>query len=48
MFMGTRITIMLDKDLEIKLRKIQAEQIKGTHEHVSFSNVVNEMLRKGL
>jgi len=41
-----RITIMLDDDLVSKLRKIQAEQIKKSENSVSFSQVINEMLRK--
>jgi len=41
-----RITIMLDDDLVSKLRKIQAEQIKKSDNNVSFSQVINEMLRK--
>ena len=43
-----RITIMLDDDLVKKLHEIQAKQIKETSESVSFSGVLNEMIRKKL
>lgn len=43
-----RHTIVLDKDLESKLRAMQAEQIKKTGSSVSFSSVINQVLRKAL
>ena len=43
-----RVTIMLDKDLDKKLRDIQANRIKYEIASVSFSNVVNEMVKAGL
>ena len=46
--MGKRITIMLDDDLLKKLHEIQAKQIKKTQKSVSFSRVLNDVLRKGL
>jgi hypothetical protein len=46
--MGKRITIVLDDDLQKKLREKQAKKIKETGGSVSFSNVVNETLRKGI
>jgi hypothetical protein len=46
--MSKRITIMLDDNLSIKLRKIQAKQIEKSDKSVSFSQVINEVLRKGL
>ena len=46
--MGKRITIMLDDDLVKKLHEIQVKQIKESKASVSFSNVVNKSLRKGL
>lgn len=45
--MGKRITIVLDDDLVKKLREKQARLIKESVKSVSFSKVVNEMLRKG-
>ena len=44
--MGKRITIVLDDDLLKKLHEIQAKQIKKTQKSVSFSRVLNEVLRK--
>ncbi len=46
--MPKRITIMLDDDLLKKLRETQAKQIKISTKSVSFSRVLNEVLRKGL
>jgi len=39
---------MLDDDLLKKLRETQAKQIKISTKSVSFSRVLNEVLRKGL
>ena len=46
--MAKRVTIMLDDDLDKKLRLIQAKAIQNTNSSVSFSRVVNETLRKKL
>ncbi len=46
--MGKRITIMLDDDLLKKLHEIQAKQIKDSTKSVSFSRVLNEVVRKSL
>jgi predicted transcriptional regulator len=46
--MGKRITIMLDDDLDKKLRLIQAKAIQNTSSSVSFSTVLNETLRNYL
>ena len=48
MIMGKRITIMLDNDLDKKLRLIQAKAIQNTASSVSFSTVLNETLRNYL
>ncbi len=40
-----RITIMLDTDLKKKIRNMQADQIKNSVGSVSFSHVVNQILR---
>jgi len=37
---------MLDDVLITKLRKVQAEQIKTSEKNVSFSQIVNEQLKK--
>jgi len=44
--MAKRVTIMLDDDLDKKLRMIQAKLIQSTNKSVSFSEVINEILRK--
>ena len=46
--MGKRITIMLDDDLLKKLHEIQAKQIKDSTKSVSFSRVLNEVVRNSL
>ncbi len=46
--MGRRITIVLDDDLVKKLREKQAKLIKESAESVSFSSVINQMLRKSI
>jgi hypothetical protein len=43
-----RITIMIDEDLDKKLRLIQAKQIQSTNGSVSYSKVINDTLRKQL
>jgi hypothetical protein len=43
-----RITIMLDDDLDKKLHLIQAKSIQSRNSSVSFSRVLNEMLRSKL
>lgn len=39
---------MLDDDLVKKLREIQAKQLKKTNQNVSFSQVINQTLKKEL
>jgi len=46
--MAKKITIMLDDGLLKKLHEIQAKQIKQSTKSVSFSHVLNEVLRKSL
>ena len=46
--MAKRVTIMLDDDLDKKLRQIQSKRIHESLSSVSFSTVLNEELRKGL
>jgi len=46
--MSKRITIMLDDDLLRKLYELQAKQIKDSTKSVSFSCVLNEVVRKNL
>ena len=44
----TRVTIVLDDNLQKRMRLMQADIIKKTNENCSFSNVVNLVLEKGL
>lgn len=46
--MPKRVTIMIDDDLDKKLRLRQAKTIQQTTSSVSFSKILNEVLRKGL
>jgi len=46
--MAKRRTIILGDDLLKKIHDIQAKQIKQSEKSVSFSHVLNEVLRKGL
>ena len=46
--MSKRVTIMIDDDLDKKLRLIQGEKIKTSNSSVSYSKVINETLRKGI
>jgi len=43
-----RVTIMIDNDLDQKLRSRQAKMIRETQSSYSFSKVLNETLRKEL
>ena len=47
-FMTKRITIMIDDDLDKKLRLKQAKLITSDSSTHSFSSVLNEVLRKSL
>ncbi len=46
--MTKRVTIMLDDDIIKKIREKQAKLIKKSEKSVSFSSVLNEVLRKSL
>ena len=46
--MAKRITIVLDDEVVKKLRIIQSKKISKSREHVSFSRIINEELRKAL
>ena len=43
-----RVTITLDKQIESKIRNIQAKKISENNEAISFSKVINQILEKGL
>ena len=46
--MSKRVTIMIDDDLDKKMRMLQAKKIQSTTSSVSFSNVLNQVLRESL
>ena len=46
--MTKRITIILDDDLDKKLRLLQAKTIAAKKISYSYSKIVNETLRKGV
>jgi len=46
--MGRRVTIMLDDDIDKKLRLRQAKIIQQEQASCSYSRVVNDVLRKFL
>lgn len=43
-----RHTILLAEDLENQLRKMQADLINRSQKSVSFSQIINQILREGL
>jgi len=43
-----RITIMIDSEINKKIRNLQAQQIKKTNSSVSYSKVVEQLLAKSL
>ena len=43
-----RVTIIMDKNLNKKIRLIQAEKIKKTGTNHSFSKIINDILEKSL
>lgn len=46
--MSHRVTIMLDEDLDKKIRQMQARKIQKNNSTYSFSKTLNEVLRKAL
>ena len=46
--MAKRVTIVMDDDVDKKLRQIQAKEIQNTQSSVSYSRVINKTLRKQL
>ncbi len=46
--MSKRITIMIDDDLDKKLRLRQAKMIQQNNESYSYSKAMNDVLRKAL
>ena len=46
--MSKRVTIMIDEDLDKKIRMRQAKMIQQEQSSYSYSRVLNETLRKSL
>ena len=46
--MAKRITVMIDDELDKKLRQLQAKLIQQEQSSYSYSKVINETIRKGL
>ncbi len=46
--MSKRITVMIDDDLDKKLRLLQAKEITKSMKSVSYSSTLNDILRKNL
>ena len=46
--MSKRVTIMVSDDLDKKIRMLQAKRIQQEQSSISYSQVFNEQLRKGL
>ena len=46
--MTKRVTIMIDEDLDKKLRLRQAKMIQQEQSSYSYSRVLNDILRKSL
>ncbi|MBA4454052.1 MAG: hypothetical protein ACO2Y5_01450 [Nitrosopumilaceae archaeon] len=46
--MAKRITIMIDDDLDKKIRLTQSKMILSENKSVSFSSVINSLLEKQL
>ena len=44
----SKVTILIDKNLERTIRLIQAELIKKNSKYVSFSETADQILRKGI
>jgi len=46
--MSKRITVMIDDDVDRKLRQIQAKMIQQSSESYSYSKALNDILKKSL
>ena len=43
-----RVTVMIDEETDRKLRKVQARRISDENRSVSYSEVLNDTLKRGL
>jgi predicted transcriptional regulator len=46
--MNKRVTIMIDDEVDKKLRIIQAKEIQSTSSSVSYSGTINKVLKNNL
>jgi len=46
--MARRVTIMIENDLDKKIRAYQAKKIQKENSTFSYSKTVNELLRKAI
>ena len=46
--MAKRITIIIDDDVHKRLRNLQSKMIRESDGSVSFSRVINELVKKAL
>ena len=46
--MARRVTIMIENDLDKKIRTYQAKKIQKENSTFSYSKTVNELLRKAI
>ena len=46
--LAKRITLMIDDELDKKLRLLQAKEISKTNSSISYSKIINDLLRKQL
>jgi len=46
--MTRRITISLDQRIESRIRNVQATKMVESNKSISFSKVINEVLKQGL
>ena len=48
MTMSKRVSVIIDDDLDRKIKSLQTKRIHHLKKHVSFSKVLNDTMRKGL
>ena len=46
--MTKRVTIMIDDDLDKKLKLLQAKEISKSNQSVSYSKIINDLVKKQL
>ncbi len=46
--MPQRVTVMLDDELMLKLRNLQAKKMRKSAHSVSFSSLLNKLVEEGL